>query len=106
MQIQSRLDQHQKVLEELGTVREALEMPYGCGAKLYRKHVNPFLAWISRFAGFEKRFVRASGCCLFDEEGKQYLDFLAGFGALNLGHEPEEVVAALRAVEHYPNLLQ
>lgn len=106
MRIPSRLDHYQSVLNRLGSIEEALEMPYRLSSQLHRAHLNPFLAWISRFAGFEKRFVRASGCYLFDEEGRQYLDFLAGFGALNLGHEPEEVLAALRLAEHRPNLLQ
>ncbi len=31
-------------------------------------------------------FVRGQGCTLFDDQGKSYLDFLAGIAVVNLGH--------------------
>ncbi len=31
-------------------------------------------------------FTKAQGCKLFDTEGKEYIDFLAGAGSLNYGH--------------------
>jgi 4-aminobutyrate aminotransferase/(S)-3-amino-2-methylpropionate transaminase len=40
--------------------------------------------------------ARASGAEVFDPEGKRYLDFVAGIGALNLGHQHPEIVAAVR----------
>ena len=38
---------------------------------------------------FPAVFTKAKGALLFDEQGKQYIDFLAGAGALNYGHNPE-----------------
>jgi 4-aminobutyrate aminotransferase/(S)-3-amino-2-methylpropionate transaminase len=38
----------------------------------------------------------ASGAEVFDPEGKRYLDFVAGIGALNLGHQHPEILAAAR----------
>jgi diaminobutyrate-2-oxoglutarate transaminase len=35
---------------------------------------------------FPRVFNKAKGCYLYDEEGNQYLDFLAGAGTLNYGH--------------------
>ncbi|MGH8435001.1 MAG: diaminobutyrate--2-oxoglutarate transaminase [Pseudomonas sp.] len=35
---------------------------------------------------FPTVFTKASGCCLTDERGKEYLDFFSGAGALNYGH--------------------
>lgn len=35
---------------------------------------------------FPRVFNRAQGEYLYDEEGKRYLDFLAGAGTLNYGH--------------------
>jgi len=35
---------------------------------------------------FPAVFDRAEGCCLYDEHGREYLDFFAGAGALNYGH--------------------
>ena len=39
--------------------------------------------------------VRGSGCDLFDADGRQYLDFLAQYGALPFGHNPPEIWSAL-----------
>ncbi len=42
------------------------------------------------------QFVRGSGTRLWDEEGHEYLDFLAGISVLNVGHCHPRVVAAVR----------
>ena len=41
-------------------------------------------------------FVRGSGCRLWDDEGVEYLDFLAGISVLNVGHCHPRVVEAVR----------
>jgi len=41
--------------------------------------------------------VRALGLDLWDQSGKQYLDFTAGIGVTSLGHSHPDVVAALKA---------
>ena len=40
-------------------------------------------------------FSHASGCWLYDEDGKPYLDFFAGAGALNYGHNHPELKKCL-----------
>lgn len=40
-------------------------------------------------------FVRGEGCNLWDETGKQYLDFLAGIAVCNLGHCHPQVTRAM-----------
>lgn len=40
--------------------------------------------------------VRGEGCKLWDADGKQYLDLLAGVAVNNLGHCPPKVVAAIK----------
>lgn len=40
-------------------------------------------------------FVRGEGCHLWDENGKQYLDFLAGIAVCNLGHCHPQVAQAM-----------
>ncbi len=40
-------------------------------------------------------FVRGKGCRLWDAEGEEYLDFLAGIAVCNLGHAPEAVAQAI-----------
>lgn len=38
---------------------------------------------------------RAHGASLWDERGREYLDFFSGAGGLNYGHNPNEMIAAL-----------
>ena len=40
-------------------------------------------------------FVRGDGMRLYDDEGREYLDFVSGIGAVNLGHAHPAVTAAL-----------
>jgi predicted acetylornithine/succinylornithine family transaminase len=42
-------------------------------------------------------FVRGQGCRLWDSEGNEYLDFLAGISVLNVGHCHPRVVEAVQA---------
>jgi diaminobutyrate-2-oxoglutarate transaminase len=44
---------------------------------------------------FPAVFDRAEGARLFDEEGRAYLDFFAGAGVLNYGHNPPRLRAEL-----------
>ncbi|WP_173299256.1 aspartate aminotransferase family protein [Thermanaeromonas sp. C210] len=72
----------------------------------YKRYINPGLAGLLSLLDFDKQFVRAQGAYVWDREGHRYLDFLGAYGALNLGHNPPEVVAALEEVRERPNLLQ
>jgi acetylornithine/N-succinyldiaminopimelate aminotransferase len=40
--------------------------------------------------------VKGQGCKVWDADGKEYLDFVAGIGVCNLGHCHPKVVAAIR----------
>jgi diaminobutyrate-2-oxoglutarate transaminase len=44
---------------------------------------------------FPAVFTRASGHRMWDEEGREYTDFLSGAGALNYGHNPPAVRGAV-----------
>lgn len=61
----------------------------------YAEHVNPSLVQLLGALGFGRVFVRASGCTLWDARGRAYLDFLAAFGAVPLGHNHEGLREAL-----------
>jgi acetylornithine/N-succinyldiaminopimelate aminotransferase len=51
---------------------------------------------IGTYARNPVQFVRGSGCRLWDSEGNEYLDFLAGISVLNVGHSHPRVVATVR----------
>src|SRR6266576_2909951 len=56
-------------------------------------------------AGTPVVVARASGAEVWDPEGKRYLDFVAGIGALNLGHQHPRVMAAVREqLERYTHV--
>jgi predicted acetylornithine/succinylornithine family transaminase len=57
---------------------------------LERQHV------IGTYARNPVEFVRGSGAKLWDDEGNEYLDFLAGISVLNIGHCHPRVVQAVR----------
>src|SRR5438093_10748591 len=49
--------------------------------------------------------ARAVGSEVWDPEGKRYLDFVAGIGALNLGHQHPDVTAAVpEQLERYTHV--
>jgi diaminobutyrate-2-oxoglutarate transaminase len=52
----------------------------------------------SYIRSFPVLFEKARGACLYDREGQEYIDFFAGAGALNYGHNP---AAMKRALVHY-----
>lgn len=60
----------------------------------FGKYVNaPFVAFLKRL-GLDREFVRAEGAVVFDQEGRSFIDCVAGYGSLNLGHNPPKVLAA------------
>lgn len=46
---------------------------------------------------FPTVFVKAKGAIMTDESGKEYVDFFAGAGALNFGHNPDQITGRLIA---------
>jgi acetylornithine/succinyldiaminopimelate/putrescine aminotransferase len=72
-----------------------LEPDAGRAARLHARYLNPVLMALSSKSQFAKTFVRGEGTRLWDADGKEYVDFVAGFGAMNLGHNHPVVAAAL-----------
>jgi acetylornithine/succinyldiaminopimelate/putrescine aminotransferase/predicted amino acid dehydrogenase len=65
----------------------------------FSEFVNPTLGKLLATIEMDKRFVRGEGCYLYDADGRQYMDFVAAYGALPFGFNPPEVWEALHAVE-------
>ncbi|MBI4347504.1 MAG: aspartate aminotransferase family protein [Elusimicrobia bacterium] len=62
----------------------------------YVRHVNPTLGRFLKLSGRGFRLSRAHGAVLEDDQGRRFDDWIAGFGSLNLGHNPPAVLDALR----------
>jgi glutamate-1-semialdehyde 2,1-aminomutase len=50
---------------------------------------------IPHFDAGGRCIVRSKGACVWDNEGREYLDTVMGFGATMLGHAPDSVVDAV-----------
>lgn len=90
----------------LSTVDDALNLSRRDIKRLHKSHLNPTLVTMLALLGFDRRFVKAEGVFVWDDKGKRYLDFLAGYGSLNLGHNPPRVLEAVAKVDSHPNILQ
>jgi len=65
------------------------------GVADYERYVNPAFVKLLGTFGYGRVFVRGKGSLLWDDQGREYLDLLAGFGAVNLGHNPEGLIARM-----------
>jgi putrescine aminotransferase len=92
--------------EKLFTLEEALALDARVNFANHEKYINPGLARMMSLLAFDRPFARAQGMYVWDQEGNRYLDFLGGYGSLNLGHNHPAVAAAVEAVGDMPNLLQ
>lgn len=61
----------------------------------YARHVNPAFVKLLGLLGYGRVFERARGTRVWDHEGREYLDLLAGFGATSLGHRHPALVEKL-----------
>lgn len=72
----------------------------------YAAHVNPAFVKLLGAYGYGRVFERASGTRLWDSDGREYLDLLAAFGVMNLGHNPPKLRERIKAIldDDAPNL--
>ncbi len=63
---------------------------------LHRRYVNPQFVRVLEVIGFNRNYVRAKGARLIDEQGREVLDFLAGFGVFNIGRNHPLVAEVLQ----------
>ncbi|HYB46189.1 MAG TPA: aspartate aminotransferase family protein [Streptosporangiaceae bacterium] len=67
----------------------------GDGYELYGRYLNPQQPRMLHAIGFDKVYERAEGAYLYDTEGHQYADFLAGFGVFAAGRNHPVIRQAL-----------
>jgi len=78
-------------------VRENVEQRIERVIEEYVEHLNPGLASLLKFLGFDTVESQAEGVFVWDVRGEKYLDCLGGFGVFTLGHRHPRVVAAVQA---------
>ncbi|MER7399861.1 aspartate aminotransferase family protein [Streptomyces sp. NPDC000151] len=65
---------------------------------LHAKYLNHQLPRMLHTIGFDKVYERAEGAYFWDDQGRDYLDMLAGFGVMGLGRHHPVVRQALHDV--------
>lgn len=63
----------------------------------YCAHVNPGMATVVKFIGYESVEWTAEGCYVYGPAGERYLDCLGGPGVFTFGHRHPRIVAAVHA---------
>ena len=94
-----------KPKQQIITFERAMKLSRNESSQLFGRHINHQMATLLKLANADMRFSRAEGIYLYDEEGRPYMDFTGGYGALNLGHNPEEVVSAVHEAQILPAVL-
>lgn len=65
----------------------------------YSEYINPELGKLLSKIGLDKRYTKGEGCYLYDQDGKQYLDAIAAYGALPFGFNPPDIWLAINQVQ-------
>lgn len=87
------------------TLDEAIRLNYSNNLENHKQYVNSGLVDYMALVDFYRRYVKAKGSIVWDDQGKEYLDFLGGYGSLNIGHNHPKVIEALDKVKELPNLM-
>jgi putrescine aminotransferase len=87
-------------------IDEALSLNASEITENHRLYINSGLTGLLSMLGLNKKFTRAEGSYIWDDEGNRYTDFLAGYGSVSLGHNHPRVMEAVRKAEDLPNILQ
>jgi putrescine aminotransferase len=79
--------------------RELFDLTYD----RYMRYVNPGMATVVKFMGFETVEWEAEGCYVYGPEGEKYLDCLGGPGVYTFGHRHPKIIAAVdKQLHHMP----
>ena len=62
----------------------------------FARHVNPAFVKLLGVFGYGRLFTRAKDCTVWDHEGRPYLDCLAGFGSVSIGHNHPRLLARMK----------
>lgn len=91
---------------EAGSKSEAASFAAHPVAAKYARYVNPAFIELLDILGYGRVFTRARDVWLWDDQGREYLDLLSGFGAVNIGHNNPRLAQRLQTflADEAPNL--
>jgi ornithine--oxo-acid transaminase len=89
-------------------IKDLVTSRLGENYDLHDQYLNRTLVKVQRTIGFDIVYARAEGAYLYDMDGKDYLDFLSGFGVFNIGRNHPVVQKTIRDVLdlNLPNMVQ
>src|SRR5579871_6864349 len=89
-------------------IKDLVTSRLGENYELHDRYLNGTLVKVQRTIGFDNVYARAQGASLSDMEGKDYLDFLSGFGVYNIGRNHPVAKKAIRDILDLdlPNMVQ
>jgi ornithine--oxo-acid transaminase len=89
-------------------IKDLVTSRLGENYELHDRHLNRTLVKVQRTIGFDIVYARAEGAYLYDMDGKDYLDFLSGFGVYNIGRNHPVAKKAIRDILDLdlPNMVQ
>jgi acetylornithine/succinyldiaminopimelate/putrescine aminotransferase/predicted amino acid dehydrogenase len=64
--------------------------------RLFGEHINPYYLDFYKLNSIDHVFVGGNGCELIDNNGRRFLDFVAGYGCLNMGHNHPRIVSEVK----------
>jgi acetylornithine/succinyldiaminopimelate/putrescine aminotransferase len=78
------------------------------GQREFSELVNPLWGRALSLIGFDQRYVRAAGASLWDADGREYLDLIAGYATCNIGRNHPALVKALTdaLASGHPSMVQ
>ncbi|MDD2708374.1 MAG: aspartate aminotransferase family protein [Verrucomicrobiae bacterium] len=89
-------------------ILEIINNRLGENYDLHDRYLNRSLVKVLKTIGFDKVYSRAQGAYLYDREGRDFLDCLGGYGAVNIGRNHPVVKQTLRNLldRDMPNMVQ
>lgn len=94
----------EKPRRALLSIDEALQLSRRETVDLFQSHLNKVQVSMFKLLDFDKKFVKAEGAYLWDEDGKRYIDFIGGYGSLNVGHNNPAIIEAVAKTDDQPNM--
>ena len=82
-------------------VSEVTKRPYTEAVEMFREHINPGLVALLEIGEYtEINPKSAEGAVITSTDGKEILDFVSSYGALNFGHNHPRIVQAMQEVQN------
>lgn len=86
---------------QLIPLEEVTKRPYTEVVEMFRTHINPGLVALLEIGEYTAINPQsAKGAVITSTEGKEILDFVSSYGALNLGHNHPRVIQAVQDVRN------